>query len=110
MIDSADAEKLDIEKIQIAFTKWWEAEQQEAADLAAVSPSSDELASVMKPIIEIDSHRAVRALLEVEEIVGCDIPPRVVKMGGYTSFEEMSEHLVAELEKMFVSKKEKADA
>jgi hypothetical protein len=110
MVDSPRTSEFDATKVRKALAKWWELEKQEAADLATDAPPPKRPVSVMTPIIEIDSHRAVRALLVAEEIVGFDIPPRTVKMGGYTSFDEMSDHLVSELEKIFVSKKEKADA
>jgi hypothetical protein len=65
---------------------------------------------VLTPIVTIDSHRAVRALLEVETVLGFEVPPRVVKLGGYASFDEMSDHLVAGLNKLFIKKQEKTHA
>lgn len=97
-------------KIRAAFAAWWRQEQLDAAELAAGTPQPKRPASVLTPIIEIDSHRATIALLTVEDAIGSQIPPRLVKMGGYTSIEDMAEHLVSELKKLFIKKQEVAHA
>ena len=56
--------------IEAALDRWWEEEQVDAAlpgDEAAVP-------DIMKPGVEIDSHRAVRALVSLEDVVKCEIP------------------------------------
>lgn len=98
------------DKVRAAFAEWWRVEQQDAADLAADAPPPKRPISVLTPIVEIDSHRAVRALLEAEKVVSFKVPPRIVKLGGYTSADEMVEHLVSELKKLFIKKQEKANA
>lgn len=97
-------------KIRAAFAAWWSQEQLDAAELAADAPQPKRPVSVLTPIIEIDSHRATIGLLSAEDAVGFKIPPRLVKMGGYTSIEEMTEHLVSELKKLFIKKQEVAHA
>ena len=96
-------------KLNAVFKEWWRTEQEEANDLAALAPPPKRPISVMTPIITIDSHRAVRALLEAEKVVGFKIPPRLIQLGGYASLDEMSAHLVSELKALFIKKREKAD-
>lgn len=102
----AAADEFPEAKFRAAIAAWWRQEQVEAAELAAGAPQPKRPVSVLTPIIEIDSHRATIGLLAAEDAVGFRIPPRLVKMGGYASIEEMADHLVAELKKIFIKKQE----
>lgn len=85
-----------------ALDEWWAGE---LTDAQAIADLSEGLAegeqSALAPLVEIDSHRAVRALLSIEEILGMEIPESVIKSGGYSSFDEMREALMPKLEARF---------
>lgn len=49
----------------------------------------------------IDSKRVVDATLITEKVLGIDLPPEIIKPGGYESFEAMIDHLVPRLKKVF---------
>lgn len=106
----AAADEFPETKIRGALAAWWHQEQLDAAELAVDTPKPKRPVSVMTPIIEIDSHRATIGLLTAEDAVGFKIPPRLVKMGGYSSIEEMTDHLVSELKALFIKKQELAHA
>lgn len=80
-----------------AIDAWWAQEQQDA-QLPGDAPATPD---IMKPAVEIDSHRAVRALLSIQEIVKIEIPESVIKDGGYDSIDEMKDHIVPEIRAVF---------
>lgn len=80
-------------EIMDALDKWWEGE---LAD-ATLPGDKPVVPDIMKPGIEIDSHRAVRALVSLEDVVKFEIPETVIKEGGYADFEEMKADLAPKL-------------
>ena len=92
-----------VEEVLSALDEWWESEQQDAALPGDTNAAQD----IMTPTIEIDSHRAVRALLVLQEIVQFEIPESVIKDGGYDDFAEMREHLVPKVQALFEKKRAK---
>ena len=95
------------DEIVAALDEWWEAEEAEAE----LPPESGADVNVMTPFIEIDSHRAVRALITIEEVLGGGhIPESIIKTGGYTDFEEMKGDLMPKLEAYHTKKKDKVNA
>jgi len=83
-----------------ALSKWWASEKLETETLAALAPEPKAKVSVLTPIIEIDSHRVVRALLEIEKVIGRDVPEKLIRSGGYESFEELIADLIPKVEKL----------
>lgn len=49
----------------------------------------------------IDSKRVVDATLITEEVLGIELPPEIIKAGGYESYEALLDHIVPRLEKVF---------
>lgn len=94
--------------VQAALEAWWENEKTDSILPGDVAPAPD--AGIMKPTIEIDSHRAVRALITLEEIVKFTIPESEIKEGGYESFEEMRDHLVPRVLALYEKKRKKEHA
>jgi hypothetical protein len=43
----------------------------------------------------------VDATLITEEVLGIELPPEIIKAGGYDSFEAMLDHIVPRLEEVF---------
>lgn len=92
--------------IQKALEEWWESEKADSALPGDATPSAD----IMKPAVEIDSHRAVRALISVEEVVKFPVPESEIKEGGYDSFEEMKDHLIPRVLALYEKKRKKEHA
>lgn len=94
------------EDIIAALDKWWECEQVDAA-LPGDKPA---VPDIMQPGIEIDSHRAVRALVALEEVVKFEIPETVIKEGGYADYDEMKLDLTPKLLVLCEKKRKKENA
>lgn len=92
-------------EVEAALDEWWEGEQQDAA-LPGDPPPDD----IMTPAVEIDSHRAVRALIVLQEVVRFEIPETVIKDGGYDDFAEMRRELVPALQALFDKRRRKQNA
>lgn len=92
--------------ILAALDKWWGEEQLDAA----LPGDNAILPDIMKPAIEIDSHRAVRALVTLEEVVKFEIPETVIKEGGYADYEEMRADLAPKVLDLFEKKRKKVNA
>lgn len=56
---------------------------------------------------ELDSLRAVEVLLEVEKIIGIELPDTVVKLGGYDGYNEFMDQLVPSIRAFFDKKQNK---
>lgn len=93
-------------EVLAALEQWWSDELTDAALPGDGAPHPD----IMKPAVEIDSHRAVRALVTLEEVVRFEIPESVIKEGGYDSFEEMRDHLIPEVSALYDKKRKKQHA
>jgi len=89
-----------------AIDAWWAQEQLDAQLPGDAAPAPD----IMKPATEIDSHRAVRALLSIEEVVKIEIPESVIKDGGYDSIDEMKDHIVPKIRAVFEKERKKQHA
>jgi acyl carrier protein len=94
------------DEILAALEQWWDGELADSALPGDEAPPP----AIMKPAVEIDSHRAVRALVTLEEVVKFEIPETAIKEGGYDSFDEMKAHLISELAMLFEKKRKKVHA
>ena len=94
--------------VQAALDAWWEGEKNDSLLPGDKPPPTD--VGIMKPAIEIDSHRAVRVLVTLEEVVKFTIPESEIKEGGYESFEEMKDHLVPRILALYEKKRKKEHA
>lgn len=78
-----------------AIKSWWAEEMGSGSQLrdpfAKSKPSGGTVFDVQPTM---DSLRAVKALLTLEEIVPFELPDELVKLGGYDSLAEMVGHLV----------------
>lgn len=92
--------------IVAALDKWWQDEQADAS-LPGDKPA---LPDIMKPGVEIDSHRAVRALVSLEDVVKFEIPETVIKEGGYADYDEMKADLTPKLLGLCEKKRKKENA
>ena len=92
-------------EVEAALDEWWEAEQQDAALPGDAAPGD-----IMTPAVEIDSHRAVRALIVLQEVVRFEIPETVIKDGGYEDFAEMRREIVPAMQALFDKRRGRQDA
>ena len=92
--------KFPKEKVISALNEWWASETSEDS-LRVSPPKSGVKVSILTPIIEIDLHRVVNALIVAEKIIGVDISESNIKEGGYSSFDDLIDHLVPRIECIF---------
>jgi hypothetical protein len=87
----------------IAELKEWFEEETAAIDgsVEADAPSGSGGSIVgMRPAI--DSKRVVDATVVTKKVLGIELPPQIIKAGGYASCEEMVADLVPKLQKVFI--------
>lgn len=93
-------------KLKAAMDDWWDDEKELAEALSTNVPlpagkTAMAETSVMRRIIEIDSHRAVRVLIVLEPILGLPLPETLIQEGGYETYEDMVKHLLSEIRKVW---------
>lgn len=80
--------------VRQAIRDWWKQEQE---DLDKIADPPDELkpdsGTVFDLVPVISSHHAVEVVLDLQDILGYDIPDTVIKKGGYHSCDEMVDDL-----------------
>lgn len=77
---------------------WWDGEVGGADDpFADPKPPSGTIFDVLPAI---DSLGAVNGLLTIEKHVGFEVPSRIIRRGGYSSFEDMTSDLVPKVRAM----------
>ena len=86
------------ERVLATIRAWWVREQE---DLKKIADPDDSLqpnsGTVFDLVPMISSHHAVEVVLELEAVLGYDVPDSVIKRGGYHSCDEMVEHLDGKL-------------
>jgi hypothetical protein len=78
-------------KLRAALQKWWEDEAQSFD--AAVAGT----ASVWEGMPEIDSKAVVKASPIIRQFTGGDLDPRMIRKGGYASFDDLANDLLPKL-------------
>ncbi len=63
------------------------------AEVDSSSPSTSDSGIWEMPAI--DSKKVVSLLVEFESVVGCKIPVSVIRSGGYSDSDDLTEHLLA---------------
>ena len=78
--------------------EWWDAEVGGADDpFADPKPISGTIFDVLPAI---DSLGDVTGLLTIEKHVGLEVPSRIIRRGGYSSFEDMTSDLLPKVRAM----------
>ena len=87
----------------IAALQEWFNEETAAIDgsVEADAPSGPG-GSIMGMRPAIDSKRVVDATVVTKKLLEIELPPQIIKAGGYASCEEMVADLVPKLEKVFI--------
>jgi hypothetical protein len=82
--------------------KDWFEEETASIDGSVVSAApSGSGGSIITARPAIDSKRVVDATLVTEKVLGIELPPEIIKAGGYESCEAMLDHIVPRLERVF---------
>lgn len=76
---------------------WWDGEVGEDDPFADSKPATGTIFDV---IPAIDSLGAVNGLLTIEKHVGFEVPPRIIRSGGYASFDDMTADLLPKVRAM----------
>ena len=77
---------------------WWDGEVGDADDpFADPKPPSGTIFDVLPAI---DSLGAVNGLLTIEKHVGFEVPSRIIRRGGYSSFDDMTSDLLPKVRAM----------
>lgn len=86
----------------IAELKTWYEEETTSIDgtVIAGAPSGTG-GSIIATGPAIDSKRVVDATVATKKILGIELPPEIIKPGGYNSFEEMISDILPKLEKVY---------
>lgn len=102
----AQASVFPLLEVEVALDEWWRGEREDAVLPRDAPPAPD----IMTPAVEIDSHRAVRALLALQEVVRFEIPETVIAKGGYDDFAAMRADLIPRVQALFDKRREKQNA
>ncbi|TPJ38874.1 hypothetical protein FJ434_22825 [Mesorhizobium sp. B2-5-13] len=81
--------------------QWFDNETTSIDDLISTSAPSGTGGSVVSARPAIDSKRVVDTTVITEEILGIELPPEIIKPGGYNDFQEMVDHLVPLLRRVY---------
>lgn len=76
---------------------WWDGEVGDYDPFADPKPPTGTIFDV---IPTVDSLGAVNGLLTIEKHVGFELPPRVIRPGGYASFDDMAADLLPKVRAM----------
>jgi len=63
------------------------------------APASDNVLAAQS--VGLDSLSVVELLMAIEPVVGCELPERVVRAGGYQSVQGALDHLMPGIEKVW---------
>ena len=77
---------------------WWDGEVGAVDD--PFSEPKSATGTIFDVIPTIDSLGAVNGLLTIEKHVGFEVPPRIIRPGGYTSFNDMTADLLPKVRAM----------
>lgn len=99
-----ELEKIFAAKIPMLVEKlsdWFEAESAAIDGSVIAAAPSGTGGSIISVRPAIDSKRVVDATLVTEEVLGVELPPEIIKPGGYDSCEALIADIVPKLQKVF---------
>ena len=91
-----------IAALKAELQDWFEKETESIDGSVAAGAPSGAGGSIMGMRPAIDSKRVVDATVVTKQVLGIDLPPQIIKAGGYGSCEEMIADIVPKLEKVFI--------
>ncbi len=84
-----------------AFEAWFEKETAAIDGKITADAPSGGGGSIIAMRPAIDSKRVVDATVITKEVLGIELPPKIIKPGGYNSCAEMVADIVPKLQKVF---------
>lgn len=72
--------------------EWWDGEVN--ASVGPLSGKKDAAGTIFDPLPDMDSLSALKGLMTVEEFVPFEVPPTVIRSGGYYGFDDMCEDIL----------------
>lgn len=88
---------------------WWD-DQVADADDPFSDPRPPREGTIFEVVPVVDSLGVVTALLTIEKHVKFEVPPQIIKAGGYRSFEEMLAHLLTRIRALVIQRRKKEAA
>jgi hypothetical protein len=86
------------DKVEAALRCWWARREEEMRRIADPVPElQPDSGTVFSLVPLVSSHHALDAVLDIERIVGYEIPDSVVKRGGYQGSDEFVGHIMGKL-------------
>jgi acyl carrier protein len=107
MSDSSGTLEFPEADVRAAIEECW---RMETSKGEVAAPTKDKPASIMQPLVEIDSHGVVRCFVAIEKVTGIDIPETEAKDTGYDSLDDLMANLVPLVKKHFEKQKTKLKA
>ena len=84
---------------------WWDEEVGGDDPFASPAPPAGTIFDVVPAI---DSLGVVETLVVIETHTGFEVPPRIIRRGGYHSFEDMTNDLLPKIRELVRQRKEHA--
>ena len=88
---------------------WWN-DQIANADDPFADPRPPRSGTIFEVVPMIDSLGVVAALITIEKHVNFEVPPRIIKAGGYKDFEEMIADLLPKVSALAIKRRRKEAA
>jgi len=92
---------LKVPDLEKGLRDWFEEESASIdGSVEAGAPAGDG-GSIISGLPAIDSKRVIDATLITEEVLGIELPPEIIKPGGYETFDEMINDIIPKLEQVY---------
>jgi hypothetical protein len=88
---------------------WWNDQVADAEDPFA-DPSPPRTGTIFEVVPVIDSLGVVTALLTIEKHVNFEVPARIIRAGGYRSFDDMTADLLPKIRALVIRERKKEAA
>jgi len=90
-----------VSDLENGLREWFEEESASIdGSVEAGAPAGDG-GSIISGLPAIDSKRVIDATLITEEVLGIELPPEIIKPGGYETFDEMINDIIPKLEQVY---------
>ncbi len=91
-----------VSKLKAELEAWFKEETESIDGSVEAGAPSGAGGSIMGMRPAIDSKRVVDATVVTKKVLDIDLPPQIIKAGGYGSCDEMIADIVPKLEKVFI--------
>jgi hypothetical protein len=92
---TANAVGFDEKALLTDLKAWWDEQVGKDDPFAPPKPAPG---TIMDVLPEVDSLATVTALIVMENHLPCEVPPSVIRPGGYHSFEDMTQDMMPKLQ------------